>query len=411
MWRIGGGYVPTWTSAGKAAANSDASAAIRRTTSASSRNAVFRQVCQPSFFGSKPVLMVVEPASLCWLTGRMVKARDGVTWAEEFARYPALKAVVRDDGSGLGKGLKLERARRRAADQSDIDDTLDIFHTLREGGRALRTSWGRATRAFEATDAGQRGVDRLGRQGTSRSGKVKKINRLWREAEQLWDRATDAEMAWKRVRSAFEFFTPEGRLNDRERAAAVVAAALPDLSGPAWAKTRRLLLRRESFTFLDQAQARLADLGLDPDVLSAALDLEGLRRQPWRLSATTPGSAATRAWRLARTVQLAKMDRDAQTQAQRVGQVLRGVWRASSLVECVNSVARMQQARHRKMTQGLLDLKRLYWNLRRFRIGRRKDQTPYGLLGLVLPDLSFWEFLKLTPEELREQLSAQEVTP
>ncbi|HEY4593468.1 MAG TPA: hypothetical protein VIJ61_13720 [Thermoanaerobaculia bacterium] len=355
--------------------------------------------------------MVVEPASLCWLTGRMVEARDGVTWAEEFARYPALKAVVRDDGSGLGKGLKSERARRRAADQSDIDDTLDIFHTLREGGRALRATWGRATRALEAADAGQRGVDRLGRQGTSRSGKVKKINRLWREAEQLWDQATAAETAWRRVRPAFEFFTPEGRLNDRPQAAAIVAAALPDLSGPAWAKTRRLLVRRESFTFLDQAQARLADLGLDPDVLSAALDLEGLRRQPWRLSATTPGSAATRAWRLARTVQLAKMDRDAQTQAQRVGQVLRGVWRASSLVECVNSVARMQQARHRKMTQGLLDLKRLYWNLRRFRIGRRKDQTPYGLLGLVLPDLSFWEFLKLTPEELREQLSAQKVTP
>ena len=76
-------------------------------------------------------------------------------------------------------------------------------------------------------------------------------------------------------------------------------------------------------------------------------------------------------------------------------------------MECVNSVARMQQARHRKMTQGLLDLKRLYWNLRRFRTGRRKDQTPYGLLGLKLPDLSFWEFLKLTPEELRKQLSAQ----
>ena len=57
--------------------------------------------------------------------------------------------------------------------------------------------------------------------------------------------------------------------------------------------------------------------------------------------------------------------------------------------------------------QGLLDLKRLYWDLRRFRTGRRKDQTPYGLLGLKLPDLSFWEFLKLTPEELRKQLSAQ----
>jgi hypothetical protein len=355
--------------------------------------------------------MVVEPESLCWLTGRMVKARDGVTWAQEFAQFPALEAVVRDDGSGLGKGLKLERARRRAAGQSDIDDTLDIFHTFREGGRALRKTWGGATRALEAADAAQRALDRLSRQGTPQTGKAAPKNRLWRKAEQLWDQATAAETAWKQVKSAFEFFTPEGRINDRRQAGAVMAAALPHLTGLAWAKTRRLLLRHESFTFLDQVQERLTNLGLDPDVLSALLDLEGLHRQPWRLSAKTPGSAATRAWMLARTVQLAKADPDWLAQAQRVRQVLRGVWRASSLVECVNSVARMQQARHRKMTQGLLDLKRLYWNLRRFRIGRRKDQTPYGLLGLELPDLSFWEFLKLTPGELREQLSAQEDTP
>ena len=68
----------------------------------------------------------------------------------------------------------------------------------------------------------------------------------------------------------------------------------------------------------------------------------------------------------------------------------------------------MHQARHRKMTQGLLDLKRLYWNLHRFSLGHRKNQTPYDLLGLKLPDLSFWEFLKLTPEQLREQLSAKD---
>jgi hypothetical protein len=301
--------------------------------------------------------------------------------------------------------MRIENARRRAAGLPELDDTLDVFHTLREGGRALRKTWGVAVGALERAEAAQRDLDRLGRQGRSRQGHGAPVNRLWRQAERLWDQAGAAEAAWERVRSAFELFTPGGDLNDRARAETVVAGASPHLSGVAWAKTRRLLARGESFTFLDQVRGRLAELGLDPDALSALLDLEGLRRQPWRLS------AAARAWALARTVQLTKACPDWHEDADRVRAVLRGAWRASSLVECVNSVARMQQARHRKMTQGLLDLKRLYWNLRQFRTGRRTGQTPYGLLGLKLPERSFGEFLKLTPNELGEQLSAQDVAP
>ncbi len=224
--------------------------------------------------------MLVEPGSLCWVAGRMVEARDGKTWAVEFARFSALSAVVRDDGSGLGKGLKLERARRRAENKSDVEDSLDVFHTFREGGRALRKTWGTASRALERAEVAQKELDRLGRAGESRTGHATRTSRLWRQAEGLWDQALAAERAWKLSRSAFEFFTPEGRFNDRQQAQAV-AAALPHLSGPAWAKTRRLLRRRESFTFLDQAQRRLAELDLDPDVLAALLDLEGLRRQAY----------------------------------------------------------------------------------------------------------------------------------
>ena len=251
--------------------------------------------------------MVVEPESLCWLTGRLVKARDGLTWAEKFGRFPALWAVVRDDGSGLGRGIKLERARRRAADLADLadlDDSLDVFHTLREGGRALRKTGGVATRALERAEATQKGLDHRGRQGQSRLGHGKVTNRLWQEAERAWDQAAAAETAWKQAKSAFEFFTPRGRLNDRAQAEVVVAAALPHLGGVAWAKTRRLLLRRESFTFLDQVQGRLAEFGLAPEVLSALLGLEGLRRRPWRLS------GASRALALVRTVYLTKACRD-----------------------------------------------------------------------------------------------------
>jgi hypothetical protein len=339
------------------------------------------------------------------MAGRIAEARDGLTWAGEFARLPAVQAVVRDDGTGPGKGMRLENTRRRAAGLPELDDTLDVSPTLRGGGRALRKTWGAAVRARERAEAAQRDLDRLGRQGRSRQAHGAPVNRLWRQAEQLWDQAEAAAAARKRARSAFELLTPGGDLNVRARAETVVTGALPHRSGAAWAKARRLLVRGEGLTFLDQVPGRLAELGLDPDALSALLDLEGLRRQPRR------PSAATRAWALARTVQLTKARPDWQEDAGRVRAVLRGVWRASSLVECVNSVARMQQARHRTMTQGRMDLKRLYGNLREFRTGRRKAQTPYGLLGLKLPELSFGEFLKLTRAELRKRLSGQEVAP
>ena len=59
------------------------------------------------------------------------------------------------------------------------------------------------------------------------------------------------------------------------------------------------------------------------------------------------------------------------------------------------------------MTQELLDLKRLYWNLRKFRTGRRKETSPYECLDVpVPPNLTWWQLLQLTPEQLQGLLSA-----
>jgi hypothetical protein len=42
----------------------------------------------------------------------------------------------------------------------------------------------------------------------------------------------------------------------------------------------------------------------------------------------------------------------------------------------------------------MLDLKRLYWNCRAFRGGKRKGKCPYELLGLKLPTYDFWTLLR-----------------
>jgi hypothetical protein len=53
----------------------------------------------------------------------------------------------------------------------------------------------------------------------------------------------------------------------------------------------------------------------------------------------------------------------------------------------------MHQSRHRTVSQGLLDLKRLYGKSREFREGKRRRHSPYELLGLKLPSYRFWDLL------------------
>jgi hypothetical protein len=89
----------------------------------------------------------------------------------------------------------------------------------------------------------------------------------------------------------------------------------------------------------------------------------------------------------------------------RVAVVLEAPFRASRAVECMNRVLRMQPARHRRMTQPMLDLKRLYGNTHPFRSGPRKDVCPYQRLGLELPTCHFWELLPSDSKTLTQKLS------
>jgi hypothetical protein len=53
-----------------------------------------------------------------------------------------------------------------------------------------------------------------------------------------------------------------------------------------------------------------------------------------------------------------------------------------------------------------LDLQRLHWNVHTFQAGKRKQSSPYGRLGLVLPQGGWWALFNQTPAQLDKELSA-----
>jgi hypothetical protein len=217
------------------------------------------------------------------------------------------------------------------------------------------------------------------------------------------------EGLWQRAKQAMQLFTPTGELNTRAQAQAVLAETLAPLPDD-FDKAKRQVQKPEMLNYLDRVQHKIAALPFPEEVKRAAVRQEGLRRRPEALQGENTQAAALRGVLLMCAVVLGKVGPVGGQAVVAVRDILRRGYRASSLVECLNSVLRMQQAGHRRMSQGLLDLKRLWWNSHTFEAGRRRKTTPYQRLGIPLPEgLPWWDMLKLTPEQLRDKLSSAKV--
>ena len=171
-----------------------------------------------------------------------------------------------------------------------------------------------------------------------------------------------------------------------------MAPRLATLTGRAWTPVVNHLRDPSSFTFLDLMHADLNALPITAELREALVRLWRLRRQ--RRRAAGPVAGAGRVAHLMQRTYCSKLDEGWAKWHPAVSAILRGVVRASSAVECMNSVLRMHQSRHRAMTPEMLDLKRLFWNTRRFRGGKRRDKSPYELLGLDLRSHDFWDLIK-----------------
>lgn len=337
--------------------------------------------------------------------------RSGSTWTEALQGFDALEQAVVDGGSGLRRGLAdFQSQRKNAGNSTTLEVSLDVFHTKQEAQRVLRKLWNRVESRWARAEEADRQVGRAWRNGGDRRGFGGVAGKAWKKVERVMERYDRLEQAWKRVETAFELFRPDGRLNDRTWAEGEIAAAVKELDGAEWGKLRRALADRRSLTFLDRMQRQLAAAEPRAELREALVRRWWLRRQSVAVPADAPGGGRPLAAALVQTEYCRRLAANWQESYRRVAAVLRQTVRASSAVECMNSVLRMHQGRHRTVTQPMLDLKRLYWNCRPFRSGKRRARSPYELLGLTLPTTDWWQLLHTPPADLTQELSSSGVT-
>jgi hypothetical protein len=339
----------------------------------------------------------VEPTSLALLACQRAADRSGATWAAVLKPFIDLRSVISDAAKGIAAGVVAAAlAQGRGVNGRPlIDQGLDVYHTNQHANCALRRPWRVAISASDAAAAAAGKVADAKRAGRDARAVAAPARVAREHAEACLADLERQHVAWQRARAALTLFRPDGTLNDRAYAEGEIQAAVVELTGPDWQKTRNALTDRRALTFLDDMHERLRTAVPDDALRDACVRRWWLRHR--RPQANDPAAASSIDALLDEVIRNRQLDAVEQAAYDRVAHIIRTTVRASSAVEGINSVLRMHQGRHRKMTQGMLDLKRLYWNCRRPSSGRRKGQSPYELLGVALPSTDFWTLLAHTP--------------
>ncbi len=343
--------------------------------------------------------------------GAMTGDRSAQAWQTALTPLSRMKFVVSDAALGIRAGVRAvaqTRAQQAAAQgtaPTPLTHGLDVFHTAREAERVLGGYWRRAEALWDKAAQADRRVAELQQQGRNAQKQATVAYQAWCQAEKAFAEAERCENAWKRGHAALQIFRPDGTLNDRCWAEAEIRASLAELSDPQWRKTRGFLRDPRTLAFLDRMHQRLAAAVPDAPLREVCLRRYWLRHHEPATAAVTPMGQLFEM--VEAKIRDGALSSEEQAAYDRVKEVLATTIRASSAVEGSNSVTRMHQCRHRRMSQGLLNLKRLYWNCHKLATGRRRGSSPYEMLGLEFPPTTdFWKLLQSSPAELAQIVSS-----
>lgn len=360
----------------------------------------FDEGCADELFaGRRPILTVIEPASLAIGAVERSDHRDGADWQVVLEQFGNLRYVSSDLGTGLraGIGLCAQILRHHP----------DFWHlVVRPLSRITRSLEAQLDKAW---DQERKAIAQ--QQLPKGKGKLyaPTVERIRREVSEQFDRM---ERYYQGVELLLEAFDPivnepgAPRLRSREEAEELLERAIDQLTSVEESRLIPLLgklevHRGELFCFLDQLHEQVANVALegvnDPQQATPLRNLVLqeilLARQRAHTHDEQVGTAYATLWQ--KIVHLGSLLKYYPRWRKAIAACVYCPQRASSLVETINSPLRTLQQIHRNLSQPLLDLYAFRHNMKPFGNGcRRKGKSPYQRLGVDLGTDNWVEALR-----------------
>ena len=337
------------------------------------------------YFHRAGVKVVAEPESMAMLNVGRWDGSSGLDWVVWLEEYTNLKLLASD----LGKDLV------GAATQLGLAQSADYFHESRWFDRKLidpLSRWEERARAryWTALDGATRP------RGPGRRLSVSKVDAALGEAERREAAFYAAVEITDRLCDLYELVNPDTRrLWTRTEADAALDEMIARLGSIDHSAAKRAIRHIRSHRHRYAAGLVMVDLisvDLRPDsawshrtVLNGLIRLWSIRRQladpdAW-VDYATYKDLQRLAHDLERRLRHECLSLDATAEALR--RELLFPKRSSSGVESLNSKLRVLQMVHRNVSDEMLGLVALAWNLTpRRHPGKRKGKSPYGMLGV-----------------------------
>jgi hypothetical protein len=344
------------------------------------------------FFRQTPILTVVDPASMAVGACERSQDRTGESWHAVLSHFPNLDYIISDQAKGIARGIHLA-----AGTPGTIQHQSDLYHFLIEVSRTTRRLETCLEKLLKLEE--QTWQDWI--QGRVY---VKTVEKIEATVVRQLEFMEQYYQALELLDFAFSPMTSDHQVNTREHGRQVLSdvmqrlKSLPELGIDDLVKT----LDKSGpgcLVFLDQLQRELSvipvELGEDvvpltnggEDSQFAAAEMRELAIQEVCLEhaiADGPSDEVFCAYRAlwGKIRSLKKLVPAFLQVVSAVRRILYHPKRASSLVECYNSILRPIQQVKKQVTQEFLWLKALHHNMKTFKQGRRKGKSPFQLLGV-----------------------------